>query len=362
MTATTVSDVTTDLYRIPTSEALEDATQTFDTLELVVVRVETSAGAEGVGATYTIGEGGASVERFLDDVLVPRVEGEAVAPRARRADLRAETTFVGREGVSEIALSAVDIALWDARAKAADAPLYELLGGERRSVPAYETNGGWLQYDVETLRENAAEAAERGFAGVKMKVGRGHAEDAERVRAVRETLPPEMDLMVDANCAFTVAEARRFAAHLDVEITWLEEPLEKGDYAAYAELRRAVDVPIAQGENLYNETQFKQLLARDAADFLQPDVGRVGGISAWVSVAHAASLWNVPVSPHYLEPIHVHLAAAFENVPYVEHHSTVLDGVLESPPALSDGEFRPPDEPGHGMAFDGLDDYRAATE
>ena len=359
----TIESVETGLYGIPTEEALEDATQTFDELELVVVEVRTSTGGTGVGFTYTIGEGGGSIKRFVDDVLGPKIEGRPIAPRRVRDELRARTTFVGREGVSELALSAVDIALWEAKGRELGAPLYELLGGDRTPVPAYETNGGWLHLDIDTLRKNARAAAENGFAGMKMKVGRGHHEDAKRIRAVREELPHHVDLMVDANCAFSVAEARRFASHVDPSaLTWLEEPLEKGDYSAYAKLRSAVDVPIAVGENYYNETQFKQVLSADAADFLQPDVGRVGGITPWVEIANAGGVWNVPVSPHYLEPVHVHLAAPFDNVPYIEHHSTVLDEVLKSPLDLSDGAFVPPSEPGLGIRFEGLDRYEKSPE
>lgn len=358
----TISGVTTGLYGIPT-RALEDATQSFDELELITVTVETTDGIAGVGFTYTIGEGGATIKRFLDDVLVPKLTGEPLAPQTVRGKLRGATTFVGREGLSELALSAVDIALWDAKGKTAGTPLYDLLGGTREPVPAYETNGGWLQFDEETLLENAGEAAEDGFAGMKMKLGRGHVEDAKRVRAVRGVLPDEMDLLVDANCAYTVADTRRLASQLsDVTLGWIEEPLDKGDYSAYAELREKIDIPLALGENLYNETQFKQVLTRKTADVLQPDVCRVGGITSWMRVAHSASLWNVPVSPHYVEPIHVHLATLFDTVPYIEHHSTVLHAVLESPPELSDGMFFPSDEPGIGMSFDGLDRYEKSSD
>lgn len=353
----TITTIETGLYGIPNEEALEDATQTFDELELVTAIVETSAGATGVGFTYTIGRGGRAVKQFLDDVLVPRLEGAPVAPRQVYNDLRAETTFIGREGISEFAIAAVDTALWDAKGKETGLPLYDLLGGTQKHVPAYETNGGWIQFDVDQLRENARRVGEEGFAGMKMKIGRGHAEDARRIRAVREELPDDADLLVDANCSFTVAEARRFANNLDVPLGWLEEPLQKGDYAAYADLRSKIDVPIALGENVYNATQFKQALNQGAADFLQPDVSRVGGITPWLTVAETASLWNTPVSPHYVEPVHVHLVAPFDNVPYVEHHSTVLNEVVESPLELEDGGFIPPDAPGHGMIFDGLEQY-----
>ena len=352
-----VTDLRTGLYGVPNEEPLDDATQSFDELELIVVEVACDDGSEGLGFTYTIGEGGSAVLEFVRTTLEPLVVGESAAPRAATDRMRAGTTFVGRAGVSELAIAAVDIALWDALGRRAGEPLYALLGGERREIPAYETNGGWLGFDEDRLVENAREAAEAGFVGMKMKVGRGHAEDARRIRAVREALPESMDLMVDANCAYTVAEARRFCRHVDVPLDWLEEPLSKDDYAGHADLRSRVDVPIALGENAYGEREFAQAVRLDAADVLQPDVCRVGGVTAWVGVAELGRAAGLPVVPHYVEPLHVHLAAAFGNVPSIEHHSTVLDGVLESPPLPDGGRFLPPEDPGHGIRFAGLEGY-----
>ncbi len=138
----------------------------------------------------------------------------------------------------------------------------------------------------------------------------------------------------------------------------MEEPLEKGDYAALSDLRAAIDVPVATGENFYNETQFRQAIAADAVDVLQPDVCRVGGVTPWLRVAEAAATAGLPVSPHYVEPIHVHLACTVPNVPYVEHHSTVLDRVLASPLALEDGVFTPSKEPGHGVEFEEIERFQ----
>lgn len=354
-----VTDLRCELYGIPNDESLDDATQSFDELELVVVEIETSAGVRGTGFTYTIGEGGEAVRTFTESVLAPALDGEPAAPRVSRNHLRAATTFVGREGLSELAISAIDIALWDALGKRLDAPLYELLGGTKRPIPAYLTDGGWLQYDERTLVANAESVGEKGFAGMKMKVGRSHTEDESRVRAVREALPSRIDLMLDGNCAYTLPEARRLASRLaDVPLAWFEEPLDKGDYRGHADLRARVAVPIALGENFYNETQFEQAMATRAADVVQPDVCRVGGISGWMAVAEAARSRNLPVVPHYVEPLHVHLACVFEHVPSIERHSTVLDSVLETPLEPQDGTFRPPDDPGHGIRFEGLDPHR----
>lgn len=362
MTIPTVTSLDASLYRVPAAEAHDDATQSFDALELVIAEVDCDDGTTGIGFTYTIGEGGVAVHAFLDHTLRPVVEGERAVPRAAYHRMREETTFVGREGISELAVSAVDIALWDALGKRRCAPLYELLGGERERVPAYQTDGGWLQYNRETLVDNAAAAAEAGFAGMKMKIGHSHDEDEARIRAVRETLPADRDLMVDANCAYTIPEARRLAGHLnDVDIAWLEEPLPKGDYSAYADLRDRIRIPLAAGENYYNPSQFKQAVVTGAIDVLQPDVCRVGGITAWTRVAELGAAWNLSVSPHYIEPIHTHLAAAFDNIPYVERHSTVLDRVVADPVEPKDGMFVPPTDPGCGMIFGGLDNYRVTT-
>jgi len=355
-----IRTVDTSRYRVPNEQVLEDATQSFDTLEVVAVTAESEAGHTGLGFTYTIGRGGAATKRFLDDEIVPLLEGQPVAPRTVRANLRGETTFIGREGISEFAVAAADIAVWDLLGKGAGLPLCELLGGAREPVPMYETDGGWLQYEADELVANAEGIADDGFAGMKMKVGSSIDRDVERVRAVRETLPSDLDLMLDANCSYTVPEARSFAGQIDdLAITWLEEPLRKGDYASYADLRRRIDLPVATGENYYNETQFRQLVHRDAVDYVQPDVCRVGGITPWLNVAEQAAAAGLAVSPHYIEPLHAHLACAVDDVPYIEHHSTVLDELLADPVEVSNGEILPPDRPGHGITFEGVEAYRA---
>lgn len=355
----TIRTADTNLYRVPNDQALEDATQSFDTLEVIAITLESEDGHRGLGFTYTIGRGGAATKQFLDDELVPLLEGQPVAPRTVRSNLRGETTFIGREGISEFAVAAVDVAVWDLLGKVTGLPLCELLGGSREAVRMYETDGGWLQYDADTLVENARRIAEDGFAGMKMKVGSSVDRDVERVRAVRDALPADLDLMLDANCSYTIPQARDLTGRLDdVAITWLEEPLPKGDYVSYADLRERIDVPIATGENFYNETQFRQAIAQDAVDYVQPDVCRVGGITPWMNVAEQAAATGLAVSPHYIEPLHAHLARAVDNVPYIEHHSTVLDELLADPLPVEDGEIRPPARPGHGMTFEGAGEYR----
>lgn len=359
---TTIDSLRVGHYRIPAEAAHEDATQSFDALELIIVEID-AGGVTGVGFTYTIGEGGAAIREFVSETLSPLLVGNSAAPRDAREHLRAGVTFVGREGISELAIAAIDIALWDTLGKQLDAPLYELLGGSRDPIPAYDTDGGWIHLDRETLVKNANEASDSGFAGVKMKVGSCLATDEARVRAVHDTLSPETDLLIDGNCSYDIPTARRFANRInDLDIGWFEEPLEKGDYGAYEDLRAAVSVPIAAGENYYNPTQFKQAIASNAIDFLQPDVCRIGGITPWMIVADLGDVWGLPVSPHYIEPIHVHLAAASPAVSRIEHHSTVLDRVLVDPLEPIEGMYVPPTDPGHGVEFASLDTFHVGGE
>ena len=353
-----ITTVDTSLYGIPNEDTLEDATQSFEELELVVVRIETSDGYTGTGFTYTIGKGGRAIAEFVRSVYAQEIIDMPVAPRTVHSRLADGALFVGRAGVSELALAAIDIAVWDAHARRLDVPLCELFGGTPGSVPAYQTDGGWLQYDTETLLENAREAAAAGFCGFKMKIGRGPATDADRVLAVRNALPAEMELLLDANCSLNMPEARQLLTRLgDTPIGWLEEPFEPQDVEAYTKLSKSATTPLAAGENYYNLHQFKQVLAFDAIDILQPDVCRVGGITRMLDVIATATVWDVPIVPHYIEPIHAQLALAFEAIPYIERHSTVLEEVLQEPIGLKNGHVTPPTSPGTGVRFTNLGSY-----
>lgn len=354
-----IEDLSVEQYAVPVPDALDDATQTFDVLEVVVVKVTTEAAVQGLGFTYTIGEGGAAIASFVANVLEPVVIGRQLQPRSLYAAMRAATTFVGREGISELAISAVDIACWDGLARTQDLPLYALLGAGGESIPAYDTSRGWLQYDEDTLAANAEAVAAEGFAGMKMKVGRSVAEDVSRIRTVRAALPATCDLMLDANCGLTVQSTRRLCRALDdLDIAWLEEPLEKGDHAGYADVRDRVDVPLAAGENCYSPDQFGQLLAVDGIDVLQPDVCRVGGVTGWLQVAALAATRQLPIAPHYIEPIHAHLVQAAPTTLYLERHSSVLEELLSWDGILEDGTFTPGRSAGHGLALRDEQQYR----
>ncbi|MFC1409258.1 mandelate racemase/muconate lactonizing enzyme family protein [Streptacidiphilus sp. N1-12] len=339
-----------------------DAVQSFVKQETVLVEIRTDDGRTGTGYSYTIGTGGRSVLAMLREHLLPRLPGQdARAVEAVWFDLFGSTRATTVGVITSLALAAVDTALWDLKCLRADEPLWRLAGGFRREVPLYDTEGGWLHLTTEELVSGALASRSAGWRGVKLKVGKpGAGQDLERLRAVREAVGPDLDIMVDANQSMTHAEARRRAAAFEpLDLAWFEEPLPADDVAGHALLARSTSIPVAVGESLYSVAQFREYLARGAASIVQVDAARVGGITPWLKVAHLAEAFNVQVCPHFLMELHVSLAAAVPNGRYVEHIPQ-LHAITDDPLEIVDGHAVAPDRPGLGITWnrDAIDDRR----
>jgi L-alanine-DL-glutamate epimerase-like enolase superfamily enzyme len=331
-----------------------DAIQSFVSQETPIVRITDADGAVGMGYSYTIGTGGSSVLALLNDHLCPLLIGrEAWDIEAiwRALFFHTHATTVG--ALTSIALAAIDTALWDLKCRKAGQPLWRMAGGAQRSIPLYSTEGGWLHIAPEALVDDALAVKERGFSGTKIKIGRPHvAEDVARLSAVREAVGPVFEIMTDANQGFNLSEAVRRARHYEaLDIAWFEEPIHADDVGAHAALARSTTVPIAVGESLYSISQFKDYLAQGACSIVQVDVGRIGGITPWLKVAHMAEAHNVAVCPHFLMELHVALAAAVPNGRYVEYIPQ-LDDITLSRMTVRDGRAMPSDEPGLGIEWD----------
>jgi L-alanine-DL-glutamate epimerase-like enolase superfamily enzyme len=331
-----------------------DAIQSFVSQETPIVRITDADGAVGIGYSYTIGTGGSSVLALLNDHLCPLLIGrEAWDIEAiwRALFFHTHATTVG--ALTSIALAAIDTALWDLKCRKAGQPLWRMAGGAQRAIPLYSTEGGWLHIAPEALVQDALAVKERGFSGTKIKIGRPHvAEDVARLSAVREAVGPGFEIMTDANQGFSLSEAVRRARHYEaLDIAWFEEPIHADDVGAHAALARSTSVPIAVGESLYSISQFKDYLAQGACSIVQVDVGRIGGITPWLKVAHMAEAHNVAVCPHFLMELHVSLAAAVPNGRYVEYIPQ-LDDITLSRMTVQDGRALPSNEPGLGIEWD----------
>jgi L-alanine-DL-glutamate epimerase-like enolase superfamily enzyme len=359
-----IRDVRADHYRIPLPTVLSDSTHgTIAAFELVTVRVHDDDGVEGVGYTYTVGAGGGAVHALLVRDLAPRLIGrDAGRIEELWQAMWWAIHYGGRGGAQVLAISAVDIALWDLRARRQDAPLWRMLGGFDPRVPCY-AGGIDLDLPLDALLRQTDDNLARGFRAIKMKVGRPSLrEDVERVAAMRGHLGRDVPLMVDANMRWSVDEAIRAARALrDLDPLWLEEPTIPDDVSGHARIVREGGLPIAAGENLRTLWEFRQLVEAGGVTFPEPDVTNCGGITTFVKICHLAESFNLPVTSHGAHDVTVHLLAAVPNRSYLEAHGFGLDRFIEHPLRIEDGAAVAPDRPGHGIAFDwkALDAVRA---
>lgn len=263
----------------------------------------------------------------------------------------------GRKGIAFCGISAIDVALWDLKAKALGLPLYKLLGPYRDSVPVYGS-GGWTNFNEKELIEEQTGYVERGFRSVKMKVGKdfgkSEREDVRRLAAVRKAIGDDVEILIDANNGYYAKQAITMAKEFEqFRVGWFEEPVLADDIEGLAAVARATTIPVATGEHEYTKFGFKDLIARGGADIVQPDVGRVGGITEWLKVAHLAHAFNLPVAPHAYALPALHLACATPNLRIVEYLGMEEQGYQSffvDFPRPKDGMWSPfSDRPGLGV-------------
>lgn len=331
-----------------------DAIQSFVSQETPIVRITDADGVTGIGYSYTIGTGGPSVMKLIEKTLGPLLIGrEALEIERLWRDMLFVTHATTVGAITALAMAALDTALWDLKARKFGEPLHRLAGGAQASLPLYTTEGGWLHLEPAALVEDALKAKADGFGGAKIKIGRPHvSEDVARLSAVRNAVGPAFEIMTDANQAFTVDEAVRRARHYEaVDIAWFEEPLPADDLAGHVRLARSTTIPVAVGESLYSPLHFREYMQAGACSIVQVDVARIGGITPWLKVAHAAETFNLPVSPHFLMELHVALCCAVPNARWVEYIPQ-LDSLTTSPMRIEAGRAYPSDAPGLGIAWD----------
>ena len=350
-----IKNVEIGFYRVPLTVTLSDSTHgEISAFELITICVRDSEGAEGVGYTYTVGRNGGSVADILRREIPELIESqapddtEAIWQRVWWA-----LHYGGRGGPCVLALSALDIALWDLKARRTNLPLWRLLGGFDRRVACY-AGGIDLDLSIEDLLKQTDDNLGKGFRAIKMKVGRPDlASDVARVRAMRDHLGAGFPLMADANMKWTVEEAIRAAkAFQAFDLTWLEEPTIPDDVAGHRRILAQGGLPIAAGENLRTLGEFKNYIVSEAVSYPEPDVTNCGGVSSFMKIARLAEAFNLPVTSHGAHDVTVHLLAACQNRSYLEAHGFGLDRYIEHPLILEQGRAMAPIRPGHGVSFD----------
>jgi L-alanine-DL-glutamate epimerase-like enolase superfamily enzyme len=351
----TLARIDSALYRIPLPVLLTDSTHgDMAAFELVLVDVVDADGATGTGYTFTVGTNGHAAHATVVHDLAARLVGsDAEAIEARWQQMWWAVHYGGRGGAASLAVSAVDMALHDLKAKRAGLPLWRMLGGFDPKVPCY-AGGIDLWFTLDALLAQTDANLAKGFRAIKMKVGRPKlSEDVARVKAMREHLGEDFPLMVDANMRWSADEAIRAArAFAPWHPGWLEEPTIPDDIAGHARIVREGGLPIATGENLHTLHEFQQLIAAGGVTFPEPDVTNCGGVTTFMKVAHLAEAANLPVTSHGAHDVTVHLLAACPNRSYLEAHGFGLDRFIAEPLRIEDGFAIAPERPGHGIVFD----------
>ncbi|WP_036965523.1 L-talarate/galactarate dehydratase [Promicromonospora kroppenstedtii] len=318
----------------------------------LLAEITTEQGFEGLGFSYSKRGGGPAQYAHAKEVAQAAVGEDPNDIAKLYTKLLWAGASVGRSGVATQALAAIDIALYDLKAKRAGLPLAKLLGAHRDSVRTYNTSGGFLNASIEEVKERASRSIAEGIGGIKIKVGLpDNRRDLERVAAVREHIGADVPLMVDANQQWDRTTALRMGRRLeDFDLVWIEEPLDAYDAEGHAALAAALDTPIATGEMLASVAEHERLIATRACDIIQPDAPRVGGITQFLRLLTLADQAGLDLAPHFAMEIHLHLAATYPREPWVEHFDW-LDPLFDERLETKDGRMLVPDRPGLGVTF-----------
>ena len=322
--------------------------------------ITTEQGHSGIGFSYSKRAGGPAQYAHAKEVAEGIIGEDPNDIGKIYTKLLWAGASVGRSGVATQALAAIDIALYDLKAKRAGLPLAKLLGSYRDSVQTYNTSGGFLNASLEEVKARATQSLDEGIGGIKIKVGLPDSkEDLRRVAGIREHIGWDVPLMVDANQQWDRATALRLGRQLEeFNLVWIEEPLDAYDFEGHAHLANVLDTPIATGEMLASVAEHKGLINANGCDIIQPDAPRVGGITQFLRLAALADERGLGLAPHFAMEIHLHLAAAYPREPWVEHFDW-LDPLFNERLETKNGRMIVPDRPGLGVTLS--DQARAWT-
>ena len=348
---------------MPTDFPESDGTLEWNSTTLILVRAY-AGGRYGLGYTYA----DAATATLIQNMLSTAVKGhDAMGPASSWNTMVSRTRNLGRPGVVSMAISAVDIALWDLKARLLDIPLVTLLGSVRESVPIYGS-GGFTSYTDEQLQRQFAGWVQQGITRVKMKIGRDAADDARRVQVARDAIEPSTELFVDANGAYSrkqaLEQAKKFA---DMDVRWFEEPVSSDDLEGLRLIRDRgpAGMDIAAGEYGYEAGYFRRMLDSGAVDVLQADATRCGGITGFLQAAALCGAHHMPLSAHTAPTVHIHLGCAvtpLRHLEYFHDHVRIEQMFFDGVRSPVNGELCPDvSQAGMGIEFKHADAQRFAA-
>lgn len=347
-----IADIRTHRLRIPFVEPPRIGFLALDHIDLLVVEVESSEGVIGTGHLHPLAGGMRTLETCIHEMLAPQLLGETAHDVPALWQKLWRATFIqGRMGITVMAMSALDIALWDLAGRTVGKPLWQLWGGRPDPLPVYGS-GCFRGLGHDGMIEKAEAFVAQGFTAVKMQVAHcfSHDEDVANVRDMRAALGPDIAVMVDVNQGWTAEEAITVGRRLDpFDLYWLEEPVVADDFAGYHDVAAAIETPVVGGENHFTHRDLEPFLSSGALPILQPDLMR-GGYTELRVIAERAQPKGIRIAPHLFPELSTHLLAAIDNPSWLEYMGW-FDHLWVEPLSPRQGWLAPPQRPGHGMDF-----------
>lgn len=350
--ALTISGVELQGVRVPLKFSLGTSAETVSTVPIVLLDVRTAEGVTGRSYVFCYSNSGAKAIAAHIAEAFSLIVGQPLHPQSMSDKITRRFALLGVTGTVRMALSALDVALWDAVGHATGLSIAELLGYQRRQIPAYDSRGLGLKEPKDLAAEAEALRAS-GLDAIKLRVGYPSLEqDLAAVRTVRLAIGDDAPLMVDYNQALVPMEAIRRGRALQSEgICWLEEPIRHDDYRGCARIARELNVPVQIGENFNGPEAMQDALALQACDLVMLDVARIGGVTGWIRAAGLAIANGLQVSSHLMPELSVHLLAATSTAQWLEYVDWA-DAFLDEPLKLAGGIAEPPERPGFGISWD----------
>jgi len=351
-----ITGLETDVLRMPPGRKYFDAIHEFGTEGGgVVVRIQTDAGIAGwaYSSFGAIAGGPRALEAILHNEIEPVLLGKDPAfPKRIRADLWKALEYAGVQGLTQFAIAAADIAIWDILGKAAGMPVYKMIGANADRMPVYNMCGWYYENDsdLSQFQRQITDAFDEGFHAVKIKVGRDSLDDdIRRIEAARRIAGKDRPIMVDANQKFNVNEAiRRGKIYQQMGCYWFEEPIVPYDHAGYAKVADELDIRIATGENEYTKFSCMDLISRRGVDVIQPDNRRAGGLTEWMEIGAIADGFGLELASHGGGPTNLHMLLAMPNAIYMETGSLKGEGSSVEKLRMVEGAVLAPETPGMG--------------
>ncbi len=350
--ALTVRAIRAVAVEVPLRFVLGTSAAAVHAAPLLLVDVETEEGITGRTYLFCYVLAAAPAIVSLLGAVESAVKGKPVAPVELWALLSKRFRLIGVQGIVRMAMSAFDTACWDALAIAANLPLVEYLGGSARRIVAYNSCGLGLMPPAQ-LADEAEMLLEGGFRALKLRLGYPTlAEDMAALDAVKKRVPAAIEIMVDYNQALSVDEALLRGRALDgAGVAWIEEPIRHDDYRGCATLARELSTPIQIGENFSEPRAMTEALEMRAADYVMPDLERIGGVTGWRAAAALAGASAIPMSSHLFPEVSAHLLAVTPTAHWLEYVDWA-DAIVQEPLKIIDGSAIIPARPGNGLAWD----------